>query len=75
MALLPQIFESALLLEYLDIFSRLQLAGELVEEPELGQLTVCLDGRREHASEGVGEGGGSLTLAHPDLEHLNQGVV
>ena len=75
MALLPQIFESALLLEYLDSFSRPQLAGELVEEQELGQLIVCLDGRREHAPEVVGEGVGGLALAHPDMEHLDQGVV
>ena len=30
---------------------------------------------REHAPEAVGEGEGGLTLAHPDVDHLDQGVV
>ena len=75
MALLLQIFKIALLLEYLDSLPGPQLAGELVEEPELGHLLVRLDGRREHAPEAVSKGVGGLALAHSDLEHLDQGVV
>merc|ERR1711860_350131 len=75
MALLHQVLECTSFLVHFDSCPRSQLTGELVEEPELGKLVVCLDGRREQAPEAVGESGDGLVLAHPDAVHLDQDII